>query len=419
MSKGVVVIGAGHAAGALAAALRGGGYTGSIVLVGAEPLPPYQRPPLSKAFLRGEAGPDDLLLRAAAFYAEKAIELRLSTRVEAIDRAAATVLLDNGAVLPYETLVLATGSRLRALTVPGVDSRGVLELRTAADAEAIKARIGAGRRLVIVGGGYIGLEVAASARALGTEVTVVEREARLLARVASQPLSDFFARCHAEHGVTVLLSAVVAGFEAQDGAVSGVRLADGRVLPCDVAVVGIGALANDSLAAAAGLACRDGVVVDTQARTEDPAVFAIGDCTQRPVAQYGCSLRLESVPNALEQAKQAAAAICGKPAPKPEAPWFWSDQYDVRLQIAGLALDVAQQVVRGDPAGARFAVFHLDAGGHLQALEAVNSSGEFVAARQWVAARQVIDPLRAADMRLTVKQIVDPAAPAPAAASAA
>ncbi len=418
MAHGVVVIGAGHAAGAFAAALRQGGYTDPLTLVGAEAIAPYQRPPLSKAWLKGEASQDDLLLRPLAFYAEKAIELRLSTRAVSIDRDAKRVTLDNGATLDYDKLVLATGSRLRALEVPGVRSRGIFELRSVADAERIKAVLLPGKRLVVVGGGYIGLEVAASARALGCAVTVIEREARLLARVASETLSDFFARCHAGHGVAIELGASVAGFDQVAGDLCAVRLADGRVFGCDLAVVGIGALAEDTLAATAGLECRNGVVVDQNAQTSDPAIYAIGDCTLRPVPRYGQSLRLESVPNALEQAKQAAAAICGKPAPKPELPWFWSDQYDVRLQIAGLPIEVAQRVVRGDPAGGRFAVYHLDATGVLQAVEAVNAAPEFVAARQWVGSRQVIDPARAADMALTVKQIIDPAAPAAPGAAA-
>ena len=407
MSSGVLIVGAGHAAGALAAALRQNGYADPITLVGAEPLPPYQRPPLSKAWLKGEIEADALLLRPAAFYADKGISLRLSTRVVSIDRASATVRLESGETLPYDRLVLATGSRLRALDVPGVGSAGVLELRSAEDAQKIRAALAPGRRLVVVGGGYVGLEVAASARSLGVDVTVIEREPRLLARVASPTLSQFFARSHAEHGVTLVTGASVVAFEAAAGAVTGVRLLDGRVFDCDVAVVGIGALANDGLAAAAGLACRDGVVVDERARTDDEAVYAIGDCTQRPVPRYGRSLRLESVPNALEQAKQAAADICGKPVPKPDLPWFWSDQYDIRLQIAGLSIDVAQQVVRGDPASGRFAVFHLDGTGCLQEVEAVNSVAEFAAARQWAAVGQRLDPARIADTAVPVKQIPD------------
>ena len=382
-ADGVVIVGAGHAAGTLAAGLRQGGYTAPIRLIGAEPLPPYQRPPLSKAWLKGEADPAGLLLRPATFYAEHDIDLRLSTRVAGIDRAAARVHLENGEALPYEHLVLATGSTLRRLNVPGIDSDGIFELRTEADAQALRARLGPGVRLAVVGGGYIGLEV------------------------ASQALSAFFADFHRAKGVTLMLAASVTGFATTAGKVSGVMLASGETIACDVALVGIGALANDALALDAGLDCRDGVVVDEHAVTSDPAIFAIGDCTQRPMPRYGRSVRLESVPNALEQARQVVARLCGKPMPAAEAPWFWSEQYDLRLQIAGLSLDVAKTVVRGDPASARFAVFHLDADNRLQALEAVNSPAEFAAARQWVSARQVIDPARAADTALPVKQIIE------------
>ena len=406
-ADGVVIVGAGHAAGTLAAGLRQGGYTAPVCLIGAEPLPPYQRPPLSKAWLKGEADPAGLLLRPASFYAEHHIDLRLSTRVAGIDRAAARVRLENGETIPYEHLVLATGSTLRRLAVPGIDSDGIFELRTEADAQALRARLGPGVRLAVVGGGYIGLEVAATARGLGAEVVIIEREQRLLARVASQTLSAFFADFHRTKGVTLMLAASVTGFSTTAGKVSGVILASDETVACDLALVGIGALANDALALDAGLVCRDGIVVDEHAVTSDPAIFAIGDCTQRPMARYGRSVRLESVPNALEQARQVVARLCGKPTPAAEAPWFWSEQYDLRLQIAGLSLDVAKTVVRGDPASARFAVFHLDADNRLQALEAVNSPAEFAAARQWVSARQVIDPARAADAALSVKQIIE------------
>ena len=410
MTIGVLIVGGGHAAGAFAAALRQAGYEGSVVMVGAEPLPPYQRPPLSKAWLKGEASSDDLLLRPAAFYEEKSIGLRLSTRVQSIEPAARTVSLDSGESLAYEHLVLATGSRLRALAVPGVGSRGVLELRTAADAEAIKSRLGPGVRLVVVGGGYIGLEVAASARLLGADVTVIEREARLLTRVASEPLSTFFERCHGGHGVKMLLGASASGFSAVDGQLTGVELTDGRSLPCDVAVVGIGALGEDTLAREAGLNCRDGIVVDELCRTSDPHIHAIGDCTRRPVPRYALTdIRLESVPNALEQARQAAADLCGKPPVKSEVPWFWSDQYDVRLQIVGLPVGVVQRVVRGDPASGKFAVFHLDEQSRLQCVEAVNSPAEFVAARQWAGAAKVLDAARIADTAIAVKEIPAPA----------
>ncbi|HOA94854.1 MAG TPA: FAD-dependent oxidoreductase, partial [Quisquiliibacterium sp.] len=370
-----------------------------------EPLPPYQRPPLSKAWLKGEVGSDDLLLRPAAFYADKQIDLRVSARVTSIDPQARSVMLADGTAIGYDALILATGSRLRKLAVPGADLPGVLELRTAADGDRIRAALRPGARLAVVGGGYVGLEVAASARALGAEVVVLEREPRLLARVASVELSTYFAQLHRAHGVQVELGADLAAFEARDGRVAGALLRDGRRFECDVAVVGIGALANDTLASAAGLACQDGIVVDENARTSHDRIHAVGDCTRRPVPRYGRALRLESVPNALEQAKQAAAYLCGKPVPKAEVPWFWSDQYDVRLQIVGMAFDVARTVVRGDVAAGRFAVFHLAADGALQAVEAVNSPPEFVAGKMLVAAGKVIDPARLADASISMKEL--------------
>lgn len=405
-SAGVVIVGAGHAGGSAAALLRQNGYAGPITLVGEEPLAPYQRPPLSKAWLKGEVGAADLLLRPAAFYDERDIALRLSTRVTAIDPVARSVTLDDGARLSYDTLILATGSRLRRLPAPGADLPGVLELRSAADAERIRAALGPGRRLAVIGGGYVGLEVAASARALGAEVTVFEREPRLLARVASPELSAYFADLHRAHGVRVETGAGIAALEARDGRVGAVTLDDGRRFDCDVAVVGIGALAESSLAAAAGVDCNDGIVVDDACRTSIDGIHAIGDCTRRPVPRYGRSLRLESVPNALEQAKQVAAHLSGKPAPKVEAPWFWSDQYDTRLQIAGMAFDVERTVVRGDPGAGKFAVFHLGAGGVVQAVEAINAPQDFVAGKMLVGAAKAVDPARLADPAVPLKELM-------------
>jgi 3-phenylpropionate/trans-cinnamate dioxygenase ferredoxin reductase subunit len=402
----VLIVGGGHAAGAAAAALRQAGFDGPLTLVGAEPVLPYQRPPLSKAWLKGEAVETDLLLRPATFYAEKSITLELGRRVESIDAASRSVGLDDGRHLSWDRLILATGSRLRTLPVPGIQATGVHELRSLADAEALRHLLQPGLRLAVIGGGYIGLEVAASARALGAEVIVIEREARLLARVASAPLSAFFEACHRAHGVDLRLGAAVRALIEQDGRVQAVELTDGTRIACDAVVVGIGAQAEDGLARALGLRCDDGVVVDEQCRTSAPDIFAIGDCTRRPLPRYGLTARLESVPNALEQARQVAACIMDKPTIKSDTPWFWSDQFDVRLQIVGLPVAVEQQVIRGDPASGRFAVFHLAAGGVLQAVEAVNATAEFAAARMWVGARQVLDPARIADLSLTPKQLV-------------
>jgi 3-phenylpropionate/trans-cinnamate dioxygenase ferredoxin reductase subunit len=383
----VVIVGAGHAGGSVAALLRQYGWRGPITLIGAEPVPPYQRPPLSKAWLKRETDAASLALRAATFYPANAITLRLAMHATAIDRENRSVTLGSGEQLRYDHLILATGARPRMLPIPGHDLAGVLALRSVADADALQAALMPDSRLVVIGGGYIGLEVAASARALGVAVTVVEREARVLARVASQPLSAFFARAHAANDVRILCNAGIAAIEGAAGRVAGVRLADGTFLPCDTVLVGVGAAPDDSLARAAGLDCDDGVIVDLAARTSDPGIHAIGDCTRRPLPLYGRVGRLESVPNALEQAKQAAADLCGRKPPPPEVPWFWSDQYDIRLQIAGLPLDVADIVLRGDPADGKFAAFHLAADGTVQAVEAVNSPADFIAGRQMIARR--------------------------------
>lgn len=399
-----IIIGAGHGGGTAAALLRQNGYEGAITLIGEEPHAPYQRPPLSKGWLKGEVDGDGLLLRPRDWYVEANIDLRTSTRVVQIDRAGKTVTLSTDEVLPYETLILATGARARKLVLPGSDLDGFLELRTIEDAEAIKAWFKPGFRLAIIGGGYVGLEVAASARKLGADVDVLEREDRLLARVAGPVLSTFFREVHEGQGVRFHFNAMVEGFEGLDGQVSGIRLTGQPVLHCDAVLVGIGAIPNDDLAREAGLLCDNGVVVDAQARTSDPDIFALGDMTQRPMPLYDRTVRLESVPNALEQARQAAAAICGKPEPKPETPWFWSDQYDLKLQIGGMPFDVDEIVVRGDPATRKFAVFHLSAG-RVQAVEAINSPPEFMVGRQWLASRREVDPARLADVSIPIKEV--------------
>jgi 3-phenylpropionate/trans-cinnamate dioxygenase ferredoxin reductase subunit len=396
----VLIIGAGHAGGSAAALLRQYGHEGPIVLAGEEPAAPYQRPPLSKAWLKGEAELEDLLLRPESFYAEHDIELRTGVTATAIDRVAKTVAFIDGTVEPYDVLILATGSTARRLNLPGADREELLELRTLAHAERLKAALAPGRRLAIVGGGYIGLEAAASARTLGAEAVVIERMDRVLARVASKTLSDFFTAYHRKHGVEILTSAEVAAFE--DG---GVRLADGTRVAADAVLVGVGALAHEGLAQAAGLDCLNGVVVDQAARTSDPSIHAIGDVTHRPIPLHGGRMhRLESVPNALEQAKQAAAAIVGRPAPAPEVPWFWSDQYDLKLQIAGLPDDADRQLVRGDPETASFAVFHLK-GDRIVCVEAVNAAAEFMAGRMMIGKATPVDADRLVDPAVSMKAV--------------
>jgi len=389
----IVVVGAGHGGSNAVAFLRQYGWAGEILLLGEEPVLPYHRPPLSKAWLKGEATAESLALRPPEFYAKQRVTLRLGTRVAAIDRHAKTLRLGGGEALAYDHLILATGARARRIPLPGADAPHVLTLRNAADADLLKAAIGPGRRVVVIGAGWIGLEVAASARALGAGATVLEAQDRVLARVASPALSAFVAAAHRAHGVDLRLGVGIEAIEPD-----AVRLADGTRIPADLVLLGVGAAAEDSLARAAGLAePAGGIRVDDRARTADPAIHAIGDCTLRPLPGGGVG-RLESVPSATEQAKQAAADLCGRPPPAPEVCWFWSDQYDLRIQVAGLAQGAARAVTRGDAAAAdRLAVFHLDAAGAVQAVEAVNAAPEFMAGKRLIALGRPVDAARLAD----------------------
>lgn len=400
----VVILGAGHAGGTAAALLRQYGFEGPITLVGDEPIAPYQRPPLSKAWLKGEADADSLALKPLEFYAEAKIDFRPGVTATKLDRGAKSIALSDDSSLSYDILILATGARAIALPIPGADLKGIMALRTAADAEALKAAIGPGKTLAVVGGGYIGLEVAASGRALGAEVVVLEREARLLARVAAEPLSTFFKAYHEKHGVKFELGCSVTGFVGTDGHVTGVTLADGRTVACDAVVVGVGVTPNDELAKDAGLETTRGIVVDLDARTSDPAIFAIGDVAHRPMPIYDRMFRMESVPNALEQAKQAACAITGRPRPPGECPWQWSDQFDLKLQIAGYAFDVDDVVLRGDPATAKFAIFHLK-GDQVQSVEAINSPPEFMMGKMLILNRKPVDKVRLADPSISMKEV--------------
>jgi 3-phenylpropionate/trans-cinnamate dioxygenase ferredoxin reductase component len=404
-SRHIVIAGAGHAGGSAAAMLRQLGWKGEITLVGEEPIPPYQRPPLSKAWLKGEATAESLALRPARFYSDARIDLRLGTRVTVIDRAVKTVMLSSAERLPYDYLILALGARARRIPLRGVGLGGVVELRSIVDADQLKAALHPGARLAVIGGGYIGLEVAASARVLGASVTVIERENRVLARVACPILSDFFEAFHRTQGVAIEVDAQVAALEGSEGHVAAVRLGDGRLIACDACLIGVGAVANEELAREAGLACQNGITVDRAARSDDPAIFAIGDCTSRPLPLCDRMGRLESVPNALEQAKQAASMICGKPLPTPEVPWFWSDQYDLRLQIAGIPFDTTELAVRGDVGAGRFALFHLTPDGVVQAVEAVNAPSEFMGGRRMIARRKRLSRARIEDMSISMQEL--------------
>lgn len=384
MTETVLIIGAGHGAGQLVSSLRQKHYPGRIVLVGEEPYVPYQRPPLSKKYLAGDFERSRLYFKPPAFYEEAHVDLRLATRVTALDTGARRAVLEGGDAVAWDHCVIATGSRVLRLPVPGARLQGIHYLRTIDDVDAIRRHFAAGARLVVAGAGYIGLEVAAVAANAGLDVTVLELADRVMSRVVSPAVSDFYAQEHLRHGVKLRLGEAVAEFEGED-AVAAVVTAGGERVPADFVVVGIGIEPVTELAEAAGLACDDGILVDEYCRTAAERIYAIGDCTRHPNRIYGRELRLESVHNALEQAKTAAAGICGDAAPYVQVPWFWSDQYDLKLQIAGLAEGYDQLVMRGDPAERSFACFYLSEG-RLLAVDAVNSPREFMLSKPLIAA---------------------------------
>ncbi len=405
----IVIVGGGQAAAQALQSLRQGGYTGAITLVGDEAALPYQRPPLSKGYMKGEVEEERLYFKPSAWYQEQDIELLLGTHVPKIDRANRQVQLGHGGHLPYDYLILATGSRPRPLPVRGADLGGVHDLRTLADVERLSPKMVAGRRIVIIGAGYIGLEAAAVARQMGLEVTVIEMAPRVLARVTSPVLSEFYAAEHARQGVKILTGVQLSHLDGVDGEVSAAILADGTRLPADIVLSGIGILPNEELAKDAGIACSNGILVDRDARTSDPHVFAAGDCASRPLVHFGRSGRLESVHNAIEQGKLAAAAILGLPRPAEDCPWFWSDQYDLKLQIAGLSQGYDTHVIRGDPDSRKFAVFYLK-NGTLIAVDAVNSPPEFLASKKLIMSGAKLAPAVLIDTSTPMKDIAAQAA---------
>jgi 3-phenylpropionate/trans-cinnamate dioxygenase ferredoxin reductase subunit len=397
----VVIVGAGHGGGTAAAMLRQQGFAGEVILIGAEPASPYHRPPLSKSLLKGDL---EQPLQPNTFYREQRIELRTGVGVAAIDREACKIRLRDGEAVAYDVLVLATGAKARRLPAPGIELEKVYELRTIAHARILHDVLAPGRHLAIVGGGWIGLEVAASALAAGIEVTVIEREERLLARVASPELSAYLTDYHLSRGARIIVSTEVTRLQAgARGKVGAVVLANGSTVSCDRVLVGVGAVADDELARDAGLRCEDGVVVDARARTEDPRIYAVGDVTRRPVPMHDGLLRVESIPSAVEQARQAVASILRHPAPAPEVPWFWSDQFDLKLQIAGLLRGADESIVRADPASNKLAVFHLR-GNRLIAVEGVNAAGEFMVGKALIRDQVELDPARLADPATAIDQ---------------
>ncbi len=402
--RSIVIVGAGHAGVQAAASLREEGSDDAIVLLSGEAELPYQRPPLSKAFLKGEMDLAGLPLRAESFYRDHDIDLRLGVQALRIDLSAKRVELSSGGTAPFDHLVLATGARPRPLEISGVDLGGVLGLRAMVDAQAIRERLGSGRRVVVIGAGFIGLEIAATALALGGEVTIVEIADRPLGRAVSPLTSTFFLHAHEAFGAKFRFGVGVAAIAGSAGEAETVVLSNGERLRADVVIVGVGVFAEDRLAREAGLACANGVVVDGRLLASDPAVSAIGDCAQFPHPSLGVPLRLESVQNATDQARCVARRLTGKAETYAALPWFWSDQGDLKLQIAGLSLGVDRWVLRGDPKSRAFAAFGFR-GRALAAVETVNRGGDHMAARRIIAGALPLTPDEAGDPQFDLRKL--------------
>ncbi len=404
MISSILIIGGGQAGAQAIDTLRREGFEGRLVLVSDEPDLPYQRPPLSKKFLAGELAAERLPFRHQAFYDAHRIELKLGIRATRLDPAARRVGLSNGEDIVYDRLLLCLGAASRRLTCPGADLSGVHYLRGIADVPPIQEALKAGARAVIIGGGYIGLETAATARKMGCPVTVLEMADRLMNRVVAANVSDYFAQEHRSQGVKIICNTRVVRLEGA-GRVERVVCADGSTYPADLVVVGIGAVANMDLASEAGLACENGIMVDEYCRTSDPVIYAAGDCTYHPSLRFEMRVRLESVDNAFEQAKTAALNMLGKPTLHDRVPWFWSDQYENKLLIVGLSQGHDQQLTRGDPATRSFSVCYLK-GGELLAVEAINHPKDYMAARKMIADHSRPDIDKLADPHLALKEAV-------------
>lgn len=406
-----IIVGAGHAAGELATSLRDNGWQGRILLIGEEPHLPYHRPPLSKAYLSGSATTESLLIKPKATYDKANVEIISGVRVSKIDREASTVHLADGRTTHYDRLILATGGRPRQLPIPHIqeaESSGNFHyLRTLQDVDRIRQQFEPGMRLVIVGGGYIGLEVAAVAIKHGLKVTVLEALPRVLARVTAPELSAFYETRHRDAGVEIRTDTQVQDVQLDPSgdAVSAVLCVDGSSVPADLVVVGIGLLPNVELASDAGLNVDNGILVDEFGQTSDPNIYAAGDCTNHPNPLLGRRLRLESVPNALEQARCVASSICGKPKAYASIPWFWSDQYELKLKMVGLSQGYDQLVIRGSLESNSFSAFYLK-DGYILAADTVNRPPEFMLAKRFIGERIQVDTLRLADDTQPLKDLL-------------
>jgi 3-phenylpropionate/trans-cinnamate dioxygenase ferredoxin reductase component len=401
MPEGVVIIGGGQAGGVAAASLRDQGYAGPITLVAEEPCLPYQRPPLSKNYLAGQMSAQQIMLKQPAFYADKSIAVITGTRAESIDRAEGVVRLSDARAIGYDALLLATGARPRRIDLAGASLAGVCYLRTIADVDRIRSHMSTAKRMVVIGGGYIGLEVAAVARQAGLQVTVLEATERILGRVTGETIAGFVADAHRARGVDIQCGVQVDAF-AGATQLEAVSCAHAH-FPADMVVVGIGVVPNTELATDAGLQTDNGISVDEYCRTQDPRIYAAGDCTNHPNALLGRRLRLESVQNAIDQARCAAANICGTPKRYCELPWFWSNQFDLRLQMAGISHGYDRTLMRGEPSPAGFSVLYLR-GEVVIAADTVNAPREHLALRKLIAQGAAVD----------VDRLRDPANPLPA-----
>jgi 3-phenylpropionate/trans-cinnamate dioxygenase ferredoxin reductase subunit len=400
----VLIIGAGHAGFQLAASLRQHGFGERVCLINDEAHLPYQRPPLSKAYLKGEGRPDSLMFRPDKFFREQKIEL-IGDRALSIDRAARKLSLASGASLDYGHLVLATGARNRLLDIPNANLEEVRYLRILDESEELRTRIAAGQRVVVIGAGFIGLEFAATARAKGLEVDVIELGARVMARAVTAEISDFFQERHTAAGIRIHLGVQATSIESDGTHVTGVSLSDGRHVPADLVVVGVGVLPNVELAAEAGLPVASGIIVNEQLLTSDPDISAIGDCALFESPRFGASLRLESVQNATDHARCVAARLTGDAKTYDGLPWFWSDQGDDKLQIAGLTTGYDQVVLRGDRAQRSFSAFCYKSG-RLVGIESINRASDHVFGRKILAMNRSIEPEQAADMSFDLKAVL-------------
>ncbi len=405
MGQSCVVIGASHAAAGFVTGLRQDGWEGRILVIGEEPVIPYHRPPLSKALLAGEKTIEEILIRPQEVYDKAGVEFMLGTRAETITPASKEISLSDGTIVGYDKLALTVGSRVRKVSMPGDDLKGIYYLRDYNDVQQIKSNVKAGGKAVIIGGGYIGLEAAAVLNKLGMKVTVLEMMSRVLERVTSPEISEFYTRVHTEEGVDIRCEIGASGFEGNEY-VERVVCNDGSVFDADLVIIGIGIVPNTEIAEQAGLKVENGIVVDEYARTSDPDIVSAGDCTYHYNKLYDRWLRLESVQNASDQARVAASTVAGKERVYNALPWFWSDQYDVKLQIAGLSQGYDKIIIRGDiKSGRSFAIFYLKDGSVI-AVDAINKPPEFMMGKRLISEKMKVDMAKLQDESVNMKEVI-------------